>query len=236
MCSTTLPFGGSTPVTPKRLNVTDPAARWTAASRERAFFSYSTNYLIDIDHAVIVDVEATTSIRQAEVLAQRRMIERTQERFGLWPEKLVADAAYGAAPNFGWLVEEQGIEPHIPVLDKSARKDDTLARSDFTYDHDDDSYTCPKGHRLKPSLRNFSKPRSLANADGFIRYRAREKDCQHAHSSSAARPTHQPARSCARSMKAHAIWLAISPIPMPILSLAASERRSRCCSRTSNEY
>lgn len=58
-------FGGSTPITPKRLNVTDPAARWTAASRERAFFSYSTNYLIDVDHAVIVDVEATTSIRPA---------------------------------------------------------------------------------------------------------------------------------------------------------------------------
>ncbi|WP_298305560.1 IS1182 family transposase [uncultured Erythrobacter sp.] len=170
-------FGGSTPVTPKRINLTDPAARWTAASRERAFFSYSTNYLIDVDHAVIVDVEATTSIRQAEVLAQRRMIERTQERFGLWPEKLVADAAYGAAPNLGWLVEEQGIEPHIPVLDKSARRDDTLARSDFTFDHDDDSYICPEGHRLRPSLRNFSKPRSLANADGFIRYRAREKDC-----------------------------------------------------------
>lgn len=171
-------FGGSTPVTPKRINLTDPASRWTAATRGSAFYAYSTNYLIDLDHAVIVDVEATTAIRQAEVLAQRRMIERTQERFGLWPEKLVADAAYGAAPNLGWLVEEQGIEPHIPVLDKSARKDDTLARSDFDYDHEDDSYVCPEGHRLRPSLRNFSKPRSLANADGFIRYRAREKDCQ----------------------------------------------------------
>src|SRR5690606_34642135 len=104
----------------------DPAARWTAATREAAFYSYSTNYLIDLDHAVIVDVEATTSVRQAEVTAQRRMIERTQERFGLWPERLVADTAYGSAPNLGWLVEERGIEPHIPVFDKSARSDDTL--------------------------------------------------------------------------------------------------------------
>ena len=192
-------FGGATPVTPKRLNVTDPAARWTAASRERAFFSYSTNYLIDVDHAVIVDVEATTSIRQAEVLAQRRMIERTQERFGLWPEKLVADAAYGAAPNLGWLVEEQGIEPHIPVLDKSARRDDTLARSDFTFDHDDDSYICPEGYRLRPFLRNFSKPRSLANADGFIRYRAREKDCAPCQLKQGCSPN-TPARKIMRSV------------------------------------
>lgn len=75
-------FGGSTPVTPKRIKLTDPAARWTAASRERVFFSYSTDYLIDVDHAVIVAVEAMTSIRHAEVLAQRRMIERTQSASG----------------------------------------------------------------------------------------------------------------------------------------------------------
>ena len=62
-------FGGATPVTPKRINLTDPASRWTAATREAAFYSYSTNYLIDLDHAVIVDVEATTSVRQAEVTA-----------------------------------------------------------------------------------------------------------------------------------------------------------------------
>ena len=127
---------------------------------------------------MIVDVEATTSVRQAEVLAQRRMIERTQERFGLWPERLVADTAYGSAPNLAWLVEDKGIEPHIPVFDKSARSDGTLARSDFTYDAEDDSYLCPGGKRLKPSNRNFKAPRPLANADGFIRYRASQKDCQ----------------------------------------------------------
>ena len=170
-------FGGATPVTPKRINLTDSAARWTAATREAAFYSYSTNYLIDLDQAVIVDVEATTSVRQAEVTAQRRMIERTQERFGLWPEKLVTDAAYGSAPNLAWLVEDQGIEPHIPVFDKSARKDDTFERSAFTLDHKDDCYICPAGNRLRPSNRNFSTPRPHANADGFIRYRACEKDC-----------------------------------------------------------
>jgi hypothetical protein len=32
-------FGGATPAPPKQLAVTDPAPRWTAASRERAFLS-----------------------------------------------------------------------------------------------------------------------------------------------------------------------------------------------------
>ncbi|GAN69567.1 transposase [Acetobacter orleanensis NRIC 0473] len=81
-------FGASTPVVPKRLSPTDTAARYSAATPNQAFFSYSTNYLIDLRHAVIVDVEATTSVRQAEVTAQRRMIERVQQTFGLWPERL----------------------------------------------------------------------------------------------------------------------------------------------------
>jgi len=117
-------------------------------------------------------------VRQAEVTAQRRMIERTQERFGLWPERLVADTAYGSAPNLGWLVEDRGIEPHIPVFDKSGRRDDTFERSAFAYDHEDDSYICPGGKRLRSTNRNFKTPRPLANADGFIRYRASQKDCQ----------------------------------------------------------
>jgi hypothetical protein len=94
---------------------------------------------------VIVDVEATTAVRQAEVTAQQRMIDRTQERFGLWPERLAADTVYGSAENLAWLVHERGIEPHIPVFDKSQRTDGTFSRNDFTYDRKRDCYICRKG-------------------------------------------------------------------------------------------
>src|SRR5690606_23552717 len=123
----------------------DPASRWTGAHGGLAFFSYSTNYLIDLKHAVIVDVEPSTSVRQAEVTASRRMLERTQERFGIWPERLAADAAYGSADNLAWLVHERGIEPHIPVFDKSGRSDGTFERADFSYDNRRDLYICPGG-------------------------------------------------------------------------------------------
>jgi transposase len=56
-------FGAATPVTPKFISPADPAARWTGAHGGQAFFAYSANYLIDLDNAVIVDVEATTAIR-----------------------------------------------------------------------------------------------------------------------------------------------------------------------------
>jgi transposase len=170
-------FGGATPVEPKRVSPVDPAARYTAAHGGRADFCYSTNYLIDVENAVIVDVEASTAIRRAEVTAAKRMIERAAGHHGLWPRKLIGDTGYGSADMLAWLVHERGIEPHVPVFDKSTRSDGSFERSDFTFDHEDDSYVCPAGKRLRPRNRNFASPRPEADKDGFIRYRARQHDC-----------------------------------------------------------
>jgi hypothetical protein len=57
----------------------------------------------------------------------------------------MGDSAYGSAEMLGWLVYEHGIEPHVTVFDKSARKDGTFSRDDFTYDHERDVYRCPGG-------------------------------------------------------------------------------------------
>src|SRR5580692_8569139 len=74
-------FGAATPVVPKFISSADPASRWTGANGGLAFFAYCTNYLIDLKHADIVDVEATTAIRQAEVTAQCSLgLEDTPER------------------------------------------------------------------------------------------------------------------------------------------------------------
>src|ERR1700744_3659077 len=72
-------WGAATEVQPKFVSRSDPAAQWTGAHKGHAFFAYATNYLIDLDHAVIVDVEASRAIRQAEGGAGGTMIERTQD-------------------------------------------------------------------------------------------------------------------------------------------------------------
>lgn len=170
-------FGAATEVTPKFISPADPAARWTAAHGGLAFFAYATNYLIDLEHAVIVDVEASTAVRQAEVTAAKTMIERADERFDLYPERLAADTAYGAAEMLEWLVHDRGIEPHIPVFDKSARKDGTFSRADFVYDHEKDTYACPAGKELRKSHRPFTTPRTGVAKDNTMRYRASKSDC-----------------------------------------------------------
>jgi transposase len=138
-------FGAATEIVPKFISPADPAARWTGAHGGQAFFAYSTNYLIDVENTIIVDVEPTAAIRQAEVLAAKRMIDRTAKNFALHPSRLLGDGAYGAADMLGWLVDERGIEPHVTVFDKSARKDGTFSREDFGYDQANDVYICPGG-------------------------------------------------------------------------------------------
>jgi transposase len=185
-------FGVATDVPPKFISPADPAARWTGAHGGQAFFAYSANYLIDVDNAIIVDVEATTAIRQGEVLAAKRMIERAMERFDLYPARLMGDSAYGSAEMLGWLVYEHGIEPHVTVFDKSERKDGTFSREDFRYDPVGDVYFCPGGKTLTTTG-------TLVNDGATMLYRASKMDCDGCSLKSRCCPK-QPARKVPRSI------------------------------------
>ena len=126
---------------------------------------------------MIVDVEATRAIRQAEVGAARTMLERTEDRFGLKPDYLTADSVYGSAESLAWLVKQKKITPHIPVFDKSTRTDGTFSRADFTFDPERDRYTCPAGKELVQFRRTYATPRTGVTAEGTRLYRASKRDC-----------------------------------------------------------
>jgi len=162
----------------RRISPTDPAASYTAAHRARGIYAYSTNYLVDTDHGIIVDVEASTANRAKEVESTKTMIERVEERFGIMPQHLIGDTAYGTAPMLGWLVGQKAIAPHVPVWDKTAHKDGTFSGSDFQWDAEHQEYRCPAGKRLRSRQRNFTKLDSLVTKANSIIYRARKADCQ----------------------------------------------------------
>ena len=163
---------------PKSISLTDPQARWTAATGDRAFFAYSTNDLIDTDRGMILDVEATPAHRTAEVEVTKTMIERVEARFDLRPQRLIGDTAYGAAPMLAWLVEEKAIEPHVPLWDKSERKDGTFSINDFPWDEQANEYHCPAGKALRSQRRQFKEPRTGVTKANTIIYRASKFDCQ----------------------------------------------------------
>jgi IS5 family transposase len=162
---------------PKSVSLTDPAARYTAAPGGPAFYGYSTNYLVDVDAGIIVDVEATPALRTDEVNATRTMIDRVQERFDLKPNRLIGDMAYGAAELLGWMVDEKQIEPHVPVWDKTQRNDDTLSSNDFHWDAQADEYRCPQGRVLRSQWRTFKNLRTHVTKANTIIYRSSQADC-----------------------------------------------------------
>lgn len=118
-------------------------------------------------------------------------------------------------PSGALQVHEKGIEPHIRVFDRSKRRDGTLERDSFTFNHQDDSYICPEGKRLRPSNRNVTSERSRVDQGGFIRYRASQHDCGPCALRQRCTPN-TPARKIMRSMhEGAATWLAILPQPTP---------------------
>jgi hypothetical protein len=167
--------------------------------------------MIDTDHAVILDVEASRSVRQAELGAMQTMLDRTKDTFDINPERMIADTAYGTGPLLEWLVQERGIAPHIPVIDKSGRKDGTFERADFTYNDKNDLYVCPGGKELRQSRRAYTSPRPpKADKYGILRYRARKADCDGCQLKSrccpkepnrkVTRSSHEPSRDVARNI------------------------------------
>ena len=153
---------------PKAISPVDPCSAWTAKANKRVQFGYGLNYLIDIESAIIVDVEATPARTYDEVVATKVMIKRTDERMGLKPKRLAADTAYGTAKFLSWLIGT-GITPHIPVWDKGRREDGTFSRSDFAFDKKRNVYVCPTGKLLTTTGRVH---------DGrTILYLANTRDC-----------------------------------------------------------
>jgi len=124
-----------------------------------------------VKFGIIMDVEASRAIRQAEVGAAKTMIERTEERFDIKPERLAADTAYGSGANLNWLVKDKKIAPHIPVIDKSKRDDGTFSRDDFTFDKERNVYVCPAGKVLATTGK-------LVNDGETLLYLASTGDCR----------------------------------------------------------
>lgn len=131
----------------KRVSLVDPMAQW-AAPRRAGDFSYSTNHMMDVENNVILDVEACPSVNSLEVATTKVMTNRIEKNYGIKPDYMLGDTAYGTADNLNYLVAEKNIKPYMPVWDKSNTNNGLYSRKDFTYVPEDDEYECPQGHRL----------------------------------------------------------------------------------------
>jgi transposase len=131
---------------PKYISETDPDAAWSLKDGPGRF-SYETNYLIDTDHGIIIDVEGTPARLSQEIVATKTMLERSAKRHDFQPDRIAADGSYGTGPFLAWLLKRE-VTPHIPVLDRKHQTKGKYNLSHFQYDVERDSYTCLEGHEM----------------------------------------------------------------------------------------
>jgi len=186
---------------PKVISPTDPCSAWTAKANKRVQFGYGLNYMIDLEHAVIVDVEATPARTYDEVAATRTMIDRTEMAFGLKPARLTADTAYGTGKLLAWLLDRD-ITPHIPVWDRYQRTDGMFSHLDFTYDSARDVYICPNGRSLGTSgTVHDGRVRNYLSRPADCRVCNLKERCTRAPFRKIARDINEAARNHARLLK-----------------------------------
>lgn len=123
------------------VSTTDPDAAW-AVKNGSATLGYFDNYLVDTSSRVILSIEATPARFRQEALAARRMLEHVAQ-FGIRPQNLAADKAYGSGEFLAWLLARD-IQPHIPVIDRRHQTRGLFTREQFRYEPRENAYYCPE--------------------------------------------------------------------------------------------
>src|ERR1700751_4340277 len=186
---------------PKVISPCDPSSAWTAKANKRVQFGYGVNYLIDVEHAIIVDVEATPARTYDEVASNKTMIARTEQRLDLKPDWLTAHTAYGTGKLLAWLLGKS-ITPHIPVWERYPSSDGMFSRSEFTYDAERDVYVCPNDKLLRTSgTVHDGRARNYLSQPQECRACALKQRCTRAPFKKIARDINEDARNHTRSLK-----------------------------------
>src|SRR5215831_8939839 len=93
-------------------------------------------------------VEATQARFRQETLAARRMLTQVEERFGVCPEGVETDKAYGSGEFLACLLE-RSIQPYIPVIDLRHQTRRRFTLDQFQYDPVENVFRCPQGQMLR---------------------------------------------------------------------------------------
>jgi len=148
---------------------TDPDSRIFRKRFEKTKLAYSHNVLMDNSQRVILDVELTEPNLNQEAEAAGKMAQRSQFIYGIEPETLGGDKAYGTGPAVRGICEA-GVAPHVSQPQQRGRDAEMFfTKEQFEYDDQRDEVICPGGNRLE---RRTTNRRSRQ-----VEYKASKQDC-----------------------------------------------------------
>jgi len=137
---------------------TESEAKRMRSGREGIVVGYNVQSAVDVETGLIVHHEVTTEgsdNRQLEPIATAAKSE-----LGADALQVLADAGYSNGEQLE-RCEEQGIEPAVPVNRAVNNKGNYFQKSEFTYDSEQDQFTCPAGQLLTYQTYNRKKKHHL---------------------------------------------------------------------------
>ncbi len=140
------------PVNRTHLSTSDPEASMARGKNTDSRPRYKVHRAIDDAHGVITAVTTTTgSVDDAARLEQLR--QQHEANTGRSVEVIVADSKYGTVENF-ISCRQHGITTHMDDLARShvsaGSRKGIFAESEFHYDAQSDTFSCPAGQKMKP--------------------------------------------------------------------------------------
>ncbi len=131
------------------VSATDPDASLYSTGGQSKL-RYKTHRAVDGAHEVITAVEVTSaSVNEAHRLLP--LLDIHAKTTSMEADTVIADSKYGTVQNF-LDCADRNVEAHIPPLKKIVSAWRGIFREDrFSYDAETDTFTCPKGTRLKPT-------------------------------------------------------------------------------------
>ena len=155
-------------LTDLRVSPTDPDAAPMSDGRTPAL-GYHDHYVVDGGKARIILGVLVTPADVMENVPLQDLLWRTRFRWHLHPKRAIGDSTYGTVDNIRAL-EEAGIHAYVPLSDVGKRAG-FFGPEAFTYDAEQDVYTCQsgtvlrfRGHHYDARVRAYQAPASACNA------------------------------------------------------------------------
>jgi transposase len=151
----------------QRKSTTDPDAALMKPRGERASLGYQDHCVVDGGKARII---LHTLVTPADIMENQPMLDQLRRvifRWGVRPERVIADTTYGTIDNIRALEGEEGIRAYVPLPDWEHQRP-YYGPAQFTYDSERDVYVCPEGTLLRPFRRSFQQERVQYRANAAI--------------------------------------------------------------------
>jgi IS5 family transposase len=148
-------------------SATDPDAALMTLKKGGLHFGYHDHYAVDGGKARIILEALVTPADVMENQPFLDMLWRACFRWGIRPNQVTGDTAYGTVENIVG-VEDQRIHAYVPLPDFDQRTP-FYGASKFTSDPERDEYRCPQDHPLRRSHAKYT--------EGVVVYQAAAATC-----------------------------------------------------------